>query len=337
MIDEKEKNFDKKLVRDFDFESDFDEQKLRNFLKKANMPLDLTPEQALLKLGCGGHINNQFTINNAGILFFAHEPERFIGESYITCVRYHGNSKVSAIDRKDLHGDLLTLVDEAEKFVKRNTRLAFKVQGFKRIDIEEYPYDAIREAIINAVCHKNYNWGNIPFVNIFDSKIEVISTGSIPNGLTLKDVEGKSVPRNPVIAKLFRKAGYIEKPGTGLKRMAELMMMKGLRKPVFDASRAFFEVVFYGPGDRILDLVKPYNVIDLRDLGLNIRQIKTLNYLQEHKVITSQEYAKRFGINDRTARRDLEKLAGIGYVEKYGKTKATQYLFPENLPPLPEK
>jgi len=331
---EEEKGFERRLVEDFSFELEFDEQKLGKFAEKADISLDFVPEQALYELDCGELVDNHFAINNVGLLFFAKQPEKRLKQSYVTCVRYHGNTMSSAIDRKDFYGDLISQVEAAEDFVKRHTRLAFKMDGFNRIDIEEYPYTAIREAIINAVCHRDYDLQNNIFVNIFDDRMEVISPGSIPNGLTLKEVEGKSIPRNTTITDLFRKADYIEKLGTGLKRMHEEMLMHGLSRPRYTVTKAYFEVVFKGPGDKILDLVQPSNELDLRTLDLNERQIKILPYLQENRFITSEEHSKKFSITERTARRDLEKLVEIGYLEKTGKTKASKYSLKEKLPPL---
>ena len=146
--------------------------------------------------------------------------------------------------------------------------------------------------------------------------------------------KGKSIPRNTTITNLFRKAGYIEKLGTGLKRMKEEMLMHGLAFPRYTVTKVYFQVTFKGPGDKILDLVQPSNEIDLRGLGLNERQIKILPYLQEHKFITSKEYMKKFGVKERSTRGDLEKLVKINYLEKIGKTKATKYALREKLPPL---
>ena len=333
---QKEKGFEELPLEKFNLEFDFDEAKLNRFLAKAGMELDYVKEQALHELGCLELEENGFVANNTCALFFAINPRRFVKQSYITCARYQGNSMASVIDRKDLEGDLFTLVDEAEAFVKRHTRLAYLFDGFKRVNIEEYPYNAIKEAIINAVCHRDYFSLNNVFVNVFDDRVEVISPGTIPDGLTLKEVYGESHPRNFKILELFHNAHYIEKLGSGLKRMEELMMIHGLKKPEFSTSPASFKVIFSGPKEKILELVRPSNEFDLRDLGLNDRQIKTLNLLQKQKFIASNQYAEKFVVDERSARRDMEKLVEIGYVEKIGKTKASKYSLREQLPGLSE-
>ena len=320
--------FDEKPVREFNFELDFDGQKLRDFLEKANISFDSVPEQVLYDLGCGKLVDGQFVINTAGVLFFAVKPERFVRENYVTCIKYKGDSVMHMIDRKDIYGDLVFLVDEAEKFVRTHTRIASKFEGFARIDIEEYPYLAVREAIVNAVCHRDYSLGNNIFINIFDSMIEVISPGGIPNNLPLKEVWGKSYPRNNVVVGLFHRLGkkYVEKAGTGLKRMDEEMILKGLDKPRYEASSAFFTITFKGPGDKIFDLVKPGDRIDLRELGLNERQIKALNHIQEKGFITRKQYQQLYKVSKMTSLRDLDELVEKHrFIRVEGKSVSAKY------------
>ncbi|MDD5162716.1 MAG: ATP-binding protein [Candidatus ainarchaeum sp.] len=323
MVDEK--RFDEQLVEEFNIEFDFDETKFNRFLAKAKVDLDSAKEQVLYELGCGTFYNKGFFLTATGVLFFGLQPEKFFPQSYVTCVRYHGNSMASVIDRKDLYGDLVSLVDESEAFVKRHTRLAYLFDGFKRVDIEEYPYKAIREAIINAVCHRDYPSRNNVFVNVFDDRVEVISPGTIPDNLTLKEVYGRSHPRNFKILELFHKIDYIEKIGSGLKRMEELMLFHGLKKPVYETNRAFFQATFLGPKEKILELVKPSNVLDLHELGLNEDQVKALNFFQNKKQFSALEYQKLLGTTKRTAQRHLKELIKNGLISKQGIGKKTIY------------
>ena len=130
-----ENNWEKQINKEFNLEFDLDALKLSKFLGKHENKPEYIKEQELYELGLGKPDREDFKLNNAGILFFAREPQKFIEQSYITCVRYHGNGMANIIDRKDLYGDLFTLVDDAESFVKRHTRLAYKFEDFKRIDI----------------------------------------------------------------------------------------------------------------------------------------------------------------------------------------------------------
>lgn len=317
--------FEERFAADFSFQRDFDQEKFENFLNKTKTENRSAEEQFLWKR-IGKLQNGEFMLNNAGILFFAYKPNEFIRQNTLTCVRFHGNTKISIIDRKDLQSDLLSMVDEAEAFVKKHTRLASIYDSFKRIDIEEYPYLAIREAIINAVAHRDYDMDTTQiYVNVYDDSVEVISPGSIPKGLNLKQVQGKSNPRNYLIVDLLHKVGYIEKLGTGLKKMREAMLKHGLKEPIYDINRAFFQITFLGPGKDILNLVKPSNEVDLRELGLNERQIKALNKIQYKKIITATEYEKLLGTTHKTAQRDLSELIQKGFMRKEGTKKGAKY------------
>ncbi|MFH1391196.1 MAG: ATP-binding protein [Candidatus Diapherotrites archaeon] len=317
--------FDEQLNESFNLGVDFDESEFHYYLEMIGENGSVGKEQALSLLGCGEFDGKEFSINNTGVMFFAREPQRFVKQNYITCVRYQGNSMVSIVDRKDLKGSLIELANEAEAFVRRHTKLAYKFQDFKRVNIEEYPYNAIREAIINAVCHRDYFLQNNIFVNIFDDKIEVISPGTIPEGLSLNEVYGTSHPRNHRIVELFRKIEYIEKVGSGLKRMEELMLIHGLKKPVFTITHAYFKVTFFGPRNRILDLVKPTGEINLQEIGLNERQIKILNFLQKQGSVLRKQLEDHFGITKKTTTRDLNQLIDKGLVKKEGKAKNVRY------------
>ena len=320
-----ENKFDELLREDFNLDFDFDETKFNSFLARAGLPLDSVKEQVLYELSLGKLFNNKFVVNTAGVLFFALFPQQFVSQSFVCCVRYQGNSMASIIDRKDLAGDLVFLVDESEAFVKRHTRLAYKFDGFKRIDIEEYPYDAVKEAVINAVCHRDYFSQNNVFVNVFDDRIEVISPGSIPNNLTLKEVYGTSNPRNYKIVELFKRIHFIEKLGSGLKRMDELMLLHGLKKPVYEINTAFFKVFFYGPKERILELVKPSNETDLRELDLNKLQVKALSFLQKKGLSTRKDLQEFLGTTKKTTTRYIKELIEKGFIKRQGESKKVKY------------
>lgn len=231
------------------------------------------------------------------------------------------------IDRRELHGTLPELIDEAEKFVKRNTRIATKIVGFEQVNVTEYPYEAIREAITNAVCHRDYFFSGASIrVMIYDDRIVVESPGKLPEGVTLKNLEGSHVLRNEKIANWLYDIGYIEKWGTGIKRMKNLMQKHGLAIPKFEESKKFFKVTFFGPEEKILNLVKPRNRIDLKEKGLNDRQIEALRLMvNEKEVMTNKVYRERFKITDRTALRDLNFLLKERMIEKEGFKKDAIY------------
>jgi predicted HTH transcriptional regulator len=220
------------------------------------------------------------------------------------------------------------MIDEAERFVKRNTRVAAKVVGFERREITEYPYSAIREAITNAVTHRDY-WrrGTEVRVSIFANRIEVQSPGRLPPPLTLATLGDEHVLRNELIAQLLFNIRYIERWNTGVERMRRQMREHGLSEPVFEEVGQTFRVTFYGPGDDILDLIPEESVTDLQKLGLNERQVEALRLMvNEGEEVTNREYCELFDVSTATATRDLGELVEMGQVSRVGRGRSTRYV-----------
>ena len=217
--------------------------------------------------------------------------------------------------------------DEAERFVRRNTRVAAKITGFERREITEYPYLAVREAIANAIAHRNYWRKDVEVrVSIFADRIEVQSPGRLPAPLTLDTLGEDYALRNHLIAQLLFNIRYIEAWNTGIRRMRRWMKQHGLQEPVFEEIGRSFRVTFYGPGEDILDLIPEAGVTDLRELGLNERQIEALRLMvNEGKTLANRDYRELFAVGNQTAARELKGLAEKGLARSVGRGRATRY------------
>jgi len=222
------------------------------------------------------------------------------------------------------------MLNEVELFFKRNTRLAGKIIEFKRVDIPEYPYEAIREAVINAIAHRDYTRRGAPIIiSIFDDRVEISSPGGLLPGLDIRNLEGHHETRNKMICTIFHHTLDMEKFGTGIGKMKRLMKEHGLAEPKFSEEGDFFVVKFFGPGDKILDLVPSIpkeRLIDLRELGLNNRQIEALQLMVNEKMkMTNIIYREKLKVSDRTASRDLNELMQKGMIKRIGKRRAAEY------------
>ncbi len=267
---------------------------------------------------------------NAAILFFCDNPQDFISQSSIKMARFRGNTRTEFIDSREIIGPFYKMLDEFELFFKRNTRLASKIVEFKRVDIPEYPIEAIREAVVNALAHRSYyRAGANVQIDIFDDRIEVRSPGGLLPHLDIKNLEGIHETRNEKICEIFHETKDMEKFGTGIGKMKTKMINHGLKLPEFSEQGGFFLVTFYGPGDKILDLVPDIpeeRQTDLKKLGLNERQIEALRMMvNEGKVMTNSVYQQIFGVSRRTALRDLSKLVECGQTRVIGTGKAAKY------------
>lgn len=223
------------------------------------------------------------------------------------------------------------MLDEVEVFFKRNTRLANKIVEFKRVDIPEYPYEAIREAIINAIAHRDYKRRGAPImVAIFDDRIEVRNPGGLLPGLSIKKLEGNHQTRNEAICEIFHETLDMEKFGTGIGKMKRFMKEHSLSAPQFSEEGDVFVVKFYGPGDGILDLVPSipeHRQTDLKKQGLNERQIEALRLMvNEGKSFANQEYRDVFKVSNQTFVRDMKLLEGLDYIKPTGKGRTLRYM-----------
>jgi ATP-dependent DNA helicase RecG len=311
---------------------DLDEERIHWYLKQRAEKRDIAiPDMPLsdLLIGMGAAVEEAGEIipTRAGILCFAKNPQESIPHSQVRIARFKGTSTTHFIDRADLRGTLPEMIDAAEQFIRRNTRLAAKIVGFRRREATEYPFEAIREAICNAVCHRDYRLeGATIRIMIFDDHIEVNSPGGLPPGVTLSNIERKHVLRNPLIANYLYDIFYIEKWGTGIARMRRAMRDYGLAEPKLEDLGDFFAVTFYGPGDRILDLIPEEGVTDLRQLGLTDRQIEALRIMtNEGKELTNAIHRQLFNVSRNTASRDLQALVQTGWVKATGDRKGTRY------------
>ncbi len=267
---------------------------------------------------------------HAGLLFFGKDPSEYIPQNEIRIARFRGVMRMDFLDSKEIKGPIYKMLDEVEAFIKRNTRLASKVVEFKRVDIPEYPYEAIREAVINAIAHRDYTRHGAPIIiSIFDDRVEISNPGGLLPGLSIKKLEGMHESRNKKICAIFHHTLDMEKFGTGIRKMKRLTKGHGLSAPEFREEGDFFVVRFCGPGDKILDLVPSIpeeRQTDLRKLGLNARQIEALKVMvNDGKIFTNTLYQNVFKVSRRSSLRDLRGLVETGQATMMGVGKGAKY------------
>ncbi len=145
------------------------------------------------------------------MLFFTKSTEFLLLQAKVVCVLYKGTEKLHILDKKDFYGNIIQNIEDAVMFVKRHINIEYKIENLRREEIPEIPDIALREAIVNAVCHRDYfEKGASVMIEIFDDRVEISNPGGLPSGLNAKEFGTKSVVRNPVIASLLNRADYIE-------------------------------------------------------------------------------------------------------------------------------
>ena len=256
---------------------------------------------------------------NGAVLLFGRNPQQFFQEAQVKCARFAGTTSVRFLDEMTIEGNLFSQMENALKFVARNTQREIRITGKpERETIPEYPEAAIREAVINAICHRDYSAVGTIQVRIYEDRLEVWNPGTLPPSLTIESLyrEHPSLPRNPKIALAFYRARLIEHWGTGTLRMAEACDRLGV-KLEFLSESGFFMV----------RLVKPeIRIPPPTELKLNERQRKALDYASKHGQITNRDYQKLCDISRRQALKDLNELVKKGLLIKDGEGRAVRYV-----------
>jgi ATP-dependent DNA helicase RecG len=313
---------------------DLDSKLINRYIRKqeeyTGSPLSISKEQLLINLGCAIQKGREIVPTNAGVLLFHENPQLYILQSQLICVRFKGKDVIEYLDRKEFFGPLPELVNQGTQFIKSHMRMGGRIPGIKRVDYPEYPEVTFREAIINAVIHRDWSIdGGFIRVFMFDDRIEIISPGKLLPPITLETLQnGNAVSRlrNTAIVEVFdRLGGYIEKIGTGVRRMIDGMKEHGLKPPQFELDYDVLKVTLRGPGEHFMELTEEVIPEDkLKEL--NERQSKAIQYIREKGMITNREYQKLCATSWDTAYRDLSELVQKDILRREGKGRSTHYL-----------
>ena len=320
--------WDGKICDDAGIE-DIDEEKVRWFLEKARFErrLDVSYDTSVIDALERLNLIKNNNLTNAAILLFGKRPQKFFLQSKLRCARYIGTTPVDFIDLRVIEGTIVDQVEGAEKFILSHIKKAAKIVGFKRLEVLEYPLNALREAIVNAICHRDYASSSDITIGIFDDRIEISNPGTLPEPLTPADLKHKhrSIPRNPLVANAFFMIRNVEQWGEGTNKIVQWCLEHGLREPDFENIAGGFLVSFHGPDD-ILLLIPESGEINLEELGLNERQIKGLEIIFKNGKITNSEYAREFNISRNSATNDLTSFIEKGLIKRIGKGRGCYYI-----------
>ena len=307
------------------FPRDFDVSAFNNFLQLASITPSIDKDFLLANLDCLSE-NGQMT--NAGVLFFSKSTEFLLLQATVTCVLYKGIEKIHVLDRKDFSGNIIDNIENAVMFVLRHTNLEYKIEKLRREEIPEIPEVALREAVVNAVCHRDYfEKGANVMVEIFDDRIEISNPGGLPSGLTRKSFGTKSVVRNPVIASLLHRAGYIEKIGTGIKRIENAVKEHGRGSVIFSFD-SFFTVSFSRV--KTTEKTSEKTAPEIEKATQETTQEMILRLIKTNPAITRKGLAEKTGLTPDGVKYHLNKLREQGVIRHVGATKKGYWEVMEN-------
>jgi len=264
----------------------------------------------------------------AGIFLFGDRPTHFLRQTQLQCLQFEGTEKRKPIaDQRAFEGSVFETIDAARHFVlaKLMTRVGLAAAGASAPVQPEIPTFVIREAIVNAVAHRDYTSDGFVQVIVFSDRVEIWNPGRLPAGLSEDDLRHPHgpLPRNPLLAEPLFRAGYAEKAGSGTTDMIDACRDAGVPEPTFKQHGPHFVVTLWR--DWLTEDV-------LAGLGLNERQLKALAAIRRQPRFANSDYQAATGISRATAKRDLEELIAKGLIVPKGSGRGAYYEFARKRP-----
>ncbi|MDD3859336.1 MAG: ATP-binding protein [Bacteroidales bacterium] len=256
-------------------------------------------------------------LKRAAILLFHPNPDKFVTGAYIKIGYFEADDDLKFQD--EVHGNLFEQIEKTiDLLFSKYIKSSISYEGLNRVEKYDYPKDAIREALLNSVSHKDYS-GCVPIqISVYNDKIIFWNEGQLPDNWTIEKLLTKhpSKPYNPDIANVLFRSGYIESWGRGTLKMINECVQFGIPKPKYFYDMSGFWVEFRKD---------VFDIEYLKSLGLNERQIQVIKFVKERGKITNSEYQANYGVARNTATRDLSELVDKGILKSSDAKGAGSY------------
>ena len=258
-------------------------------------------------------------LTNAGALIADESPIRY---SRIFCTRWNGLNKsggtFDALDDAEYEGSVISLIDNGEAFIKRNAKMMWKKTANSREEMPEYVERSYHEALVNAIAHRDYLInGSEVHIDIYDDRLEIYSPGGMPDGSNIQERDPVTVPstrRNPVLADVFNRLGYMERKGSGFAKILDNYAFQvnytDEKKPYFRSDRYQFTVIMPNLNYRGTQDGTQNGTQD----GTQDFDTLIMNMIEENNKISAKIMAEKLGVSLRTVRRLIKENDQIEYV-----------------------
>jgi len=283
---------------------DIEEEAIKFFIKRAMKSNRIAPDAAESDPKTLLHnlhlVNDSGKLKNAALLLFGKDPRKYFTSAYFKIGRF-GESDTDLRFQDVVGGNLIEMPEKVMEILKNKYLVSpIRYEGLQRVEELEYPETALREAILNAIVHKDYKGSTIQ-LSVYDSKVILWNPGTLPDELSIEILKGNhpSLPRNKSIADIFFKAGYIEAWGRGISMMINACLKAGLPEPTIEEVAGGFQITF---------LKDIFSEDYLKRLGLSERQINAIEYTKKFGEITNSKYQEVADVSKATATRDIKEL-----------------------------
>lgn len=323
---------------------DIDWDKARAYVATLSGINEPSIEAALVKRGCLVRLEGRLRPTHAGILLFGKDPARFVRGADITAVRFAGEAMGDRHIRQDITGTLPEQIRKAETFLIDHLRKGVALgQTMARAENLEYPLEAARELLVNAVAHRDYSVaGDGIRLFIYRGRMEITSPGLLPGPVTIDNIKDERFSRNPVIVQVLSDMGFIERLGYGVDRVIDLMTSQGMRAPEFSETAGGFRVTLYSntepaapatPTPAAPPAAPPRLNGLYQGIPINPRQeTALLHLLTGSPRITNSDLQNLCpDVHAETIRRDLADLVSKGILSKRGEKRGSYYVMNTSL------
>jgi len=257
-------------------------------------------------------------LKRALVLLFGNDPQKFYRQSVVRIGKFLSDTDIQTTDI--VKGNLFAQLESALEILRTKYLLSkIKYEGIHRRDILEYPYEALREAIINALIHRDYSGTSQIQIRVYPDKLMIMNEGKLPPEVPVEKLKTNhlSIPRNTLLAEIFYYAGFIESWGHGTIKIVDNCIEQGLPEPDFVEENGVMTVTFYKD---------KWNEENLKKLGLNERQIKAVDHIKENKIISLSSYKALIkNVSEKTLYRDLQNLVDKNILKEIGEKKGRKY------------
>lgn len=322
--------FDEQTDNDFQLETDFNEDAFETFLTRADIDPVIPAQELLQNLG----FMADSEMKNAGVLFFCEDVTRFFRNATITCVLYQGNSKSKVLDKKEFTADLLSNFENTFSYITEKLSTEYVIRE-ERDEYLELPEEALREAILNAIAHRDYFSSAHIQINIFKQSLEIVNPASYPKHIDADDLLNGSHPKNLYLFSMMQRAQLVEKIGSGITRIKDSMKQYQLEQPEISYNGTWFKITFQRPHletnsyqDRVLDNNVTPTVT--ANVTLNDTQKQILSAITENPQTTHDKLAEKTGKSRRTIIRNMNKLQNNNIVKRIGPDKTGHWKITKN-------
>jgi len=255
----------------------------------------------------------------AGLLMFGSYPQRFEQQMVVVFLQFYGTTTTEEapsgerfLDNRKFEGTVKEIIDNATDYVMAGMRKGSLIRGVTRQDIYEYPEVALREAIVNAVAHRDYSHfvrGSHIQVRMFADRLEVQNPGGLYGGVTVDELKEGQSTKNQLLVQLMEDMHLVENRGSGIDAMLDAMQKRGLPAPVFEDKRTAFLVKFY----------------QVMPAEFSLEEQRIIAYVKEHGSIKRAEAQKLLDVSDRRAKYVLDKMEKARLLRQEGRQKSARY------------